>query len=289
MKKQTLTGYLLLLPSLILISALILGPVLQTIYQSFFNIRTQTIAFGYDFVGLSNYKNIFQDEYFLKTIKWTLQFTFISVFFEIILATALALLMNKEMKGQSMIRLTILLPWAIPVIVAGIVWTKIFAYNGIVNTVLIQIGIISEAINFFGVPLYTKFAVILTEVWKSTPYLSLLILAGLIMIPKEYYEAAQIDGAGKIQRFLRITLPCLLPVLSVTILFRIITVLRAYGLMVAMTGGGPGGETQTVAMYAVDSFFRHGKISYGSAVSLVMLMISTLMSLFFIRSLKNKV
>lgn len=289
MKRQKLNGYLLLLPSLLLICVLILGPAIKTIYQSFFDMRTQTMALGFNFVGFENYVKVFQDDYFLKALKWTLQFTVISVFFEIIIATGLALLMNKKMRGQGLIRLVILLPWSIPVIVAGIVWTKIFSYNGIINTVLIQTGSISEAINFFGIPLYSKFAVIMAEIWKATPYMSLLILAGLLTIPKEYYEASQIDGAGKIKSFIHITLPCLMPTLSVTLLFRIIGLMRSYGLMVAMTGGGPGGETQTAAMYAVDNFFRYGKISYGSAVSVVMLLVSALISLLFVNSLQSKV
>lgn len=111
-----------------------------------------------------------------------------------------------------------MLPWSIPVIVAGIVWTKIFSCNGIINTIFIQTGIVSEAINFFGVPLYSKFSVIVAEIWKATPYLSLLILAGLLTIPKEYYEASQIDGAGKIKFFdeiITISQAILLPKTSV--------------------------------------------------------------------------
>ncbi len=289
MKKQTINGYLLLMPAMLLICILILGPAIKTIYQSFFDMRTQTMALGYNFVNFENYKKVFQDEYFLKTLKWTLQFTCISAFFQMIIATGLALLMNKEMRGQGFIRLVILLPWSIPVIVSGIVWTKIFSYNGVINTFLIQTGITSQAINFFGVSLNAKFAVIVAEVWKSTPYLSLLILAGLLIIPKEYYEAAKIDGAGSIKSFIHITLPCLIPTLSVVLLFRIIGLMRSYGLMVAMTGGGPGGETQTAAMYAVDTFFRYGKISYGSAVSVVMLLVSALISLLFVNSLQSKV
>ena len=266
-----------------------MGPLIQTFYQSFFDMRTQTMALGYHFVGLANYINLFQDKYFLDTLGWTLEFTFYSVIFEVSFALFLALLMKKEMRGQGLIRLTILLPWSIPVIVAGIVFTKIFAHNGIINTLFVAADVVNDPVNFFGIVLNTKIVVIIAEVWKSTPYLSLLILAGLLMIPNEQYEASYIDGANKVQSFFNITIPCLIPTLSVTMLFRIIGVLRAYGLMVAMTGGGPAGSTGTAAMYAVDSFFRYGKISYGSAVSVVMLFVSGLISLFFINGLQGKV
>lgn len=264
------------------------GPLITTFYNSFFNMRTVINANDVEFVGIMNYLDVFKDQTFISSMRWTLEFTFISVLIELILSVLFALLMNKKFKGQTFMRITILLPWAIPAVVVGIVWTDMFNYNGLINTILLKLGLIQENIFFLGQTNTAKMAIIVADVWKSVPYMSLLILAGLMGISSEYYEAAQMDGAGKWRQFKSITLPLLMPTISVSLLFRLIAAMRSYGLVIAMTGGGPGDTTQTIAMYTVNSFFRFGKTSYGSALSIVMLFVSLLISLFFFKSLQKK-
>lgn len=287
-KQRTRYGYMLMAPSVILMATFILVPVIKTIVQSFQDIKIQTLTQGHQFVGLENYINMLSDQYFISTFIWTLELTIYSVSIQTILAISLALLMKKKFVLQGLVRVTILLPWAIPAVIAGMIWTNMFDVNGLINTVLIQLGLISEQINFFGLPATSKFAIIVADVWKSTPYMSLLVLAGLMGIPEEYYEAAQIDGAGKIRQFWHVTLPLLKSTLAVTLMFRLISAMRSYGLVVSMTGGGPGGKTETAAMYAVNTFFRFGKSSYGSALSVVMMIVSLLISLMFINALMRK-
>lgn len=287
-KKSTRMGYLMLLPSVLLILVLILYPTVNTIYQSFFEIRTQTAALGPKFVGFRNYVKAFQDEHFWDTLWWTLAFTAVSVALELVIGMGLALLMNRKIPGQGLIRTAVLIPWGIPTVVSGIIWTQFFAQNGIVNSTLAAFNLIKEPLSWLGNEWLAKLSILIADVWKNTPYMSLLLLSGLLTISRDYYEAAEIDGAGKFRQFTHITLPLIKATMSVTVLFRIISAMRVYDLIVAMTAGGPAGRTETVSMYAVNTYFTYGNTGYGATLSVLMLIISVGISMFFVDSLKTK-
>ena len=287
-RKRNRIGYLLLLPSVVLIAVLIVYPAIKTVYQSFFEIRTQTAALGPKFVGMKNYVKAFHDEHFWDTLWWTLAFTGVSVFIELLIGMGLALIMNKKIPGQGIIRTAILVPWAIPTIVSGIVWTQFFSQNGLVNYILQALGLAEKPLSWLGNEWLARLSILIADIWKNTPYMSLLLLSGLLAISKDYYEAAEIDGAGKWQQFIKITLPLIKATMSVTVLFRIISAMRVYDLIVAMTGGGPAGRTETVSMYAVNTYFTYGNTGYGATLSVLMLIISVGISLFFVDSLKTK-
>ena len=290
MKRQNeLRGYLLLAPAAILICVLILIPTIETIYCSFFSYRTQTAALGMKFTGLENYARILTDSFFWTTLWWTVIFTIVTVGLELVIGMLLALLMTKKIPGQGLIRAVVLVPWAMPAIVAGIIWSQIFAYNGFINNILSALPFVSGSFPWLGNETSAKIAVMIADIWKNTPYMSLLLLSGLLTINKEYYEAATIDGAGRWRQFWSITVPLVRPTMMVTILFRIISAMRVYDLIVAMTNGGPGGSTTTVSMYAINTYFTYGNIGYGSALSVVLLLVSVIISLFFIDSLKSRV
>ena len=287
-RKRNRIGYLLLLPSVVLIAVLIVYPAIKTVYQSFFEIRTQTAALGPKFVGMKNYVKAFHDEHFWDTLWWTLAFTGVSVFIELLIGMGLALIMNKKIPGQGIIRTAILVPWAIPTIVSGIVWTQFFSQNGLVKYILQALGLAEKPLSWLGNEWLARLSILIADIWKNTPYMSLLLLSGLLAISKDYYEAAEIDGAGKWQQFIKITLPLIKATMSVTVLFRIISAMRVYDLIVAMTGGGPAGRTETVSMYAVNTYFTYGNTGYGATLSVLMLIISVGISLFFVDSLKTK-
>lgn len=278
----------MLLPSALLILVLIVYPTINTIYQSFFEIRTQTAALGPKFVGFDNYIKAFQDEHFWDTLWWTLAFTAVSVLLELMIGMGLALLMNRKIPGQGLIRTAVLIPWAIPTVVSGIIWTQFFSQNGIVNSTLMAFNLIKEPLSWLGDEWLAKLSILIADVWKNTPYMSLLLLSGLLTISKDYYEAAKIDGAGRLRQFTSITLPLIKATISVTVLFRIISAMRVYDLIVAMTAGGPAGKTETVSMYAVNTYFTYGNTGYGATLSVLMLIISVGISLLFVDSLKTK-
>ena len=278
----------MLLPAVLLITILIAIPTVQTIYYSFFDYRIQTATQGIKFIGLKNYFKVFQDSFFWSTFTWTMLFTVLTVALQLVIGMVLAILMSKKIPGQGVIRAVVLVPWSMPAIVAGIIWSQIFAYNGLLNNVLKTLNIIQSAFPWLGEASATRFAVILADVWKNTPYMSLLLLSALLTIDKEYYEVATIDGASRMRQFWSITLPLIKPMMMVTILFRIIGAMRVYDLIVAMTNGGPGGNTTTVSMYAVNTFFTYGNSGYGSAMSVVLLVFTVLISLFFVNSLQSR-
>ena len=289
MKSKTKIGYYFLLPTIIFSVIVVLYPILKTVYISFFDYKIQTMALGPKFIGLNNYIAIFSDEHFIKTLIWTIQFTVISVTLELIIGMALALLMNRKIFGQGLIRTTILIPWAIPTIVSGMMWAYLFNYNGLINSFLSNLGIISQNIPWLTQTFSAKVAIIVADVWKTTPYMSLLILAGLQNISSSVYEAASIDGASKWQQFWHVTLPLVKPAIMVALLFRVVAALRIYDLIVGMTSGGPAGSTESLTVYAVDTYFAYGDIGYGAALSVSMLLISLLISFIFMDAIKTKV
>lgn len=289
MKSKDKMGYLFIVPSLILIFVLILYPVFNTLYLSFFNYRVQTMALGKTFVGLSNFIKIFNDETFFKSLKFTLFFTIIAVSMETIIGMIFAKIMNRKLPGQGIIRTSVLIPWAIPTIISGLMWKFMYSQQyGIINHILFKLQFIKEAIPWLSDSFVAVIAVIIADVWKTTPYMSLLILSGLQTIPAQLYEAAEIDGANKKDIFFKITLPLIKPVLSVAILFRVLATFRIYDLIAVLTSGGPANATQSLSLYTIKTYFDFGNIGYGAALATVTFVISLLISLLFLDSLKSK-
>ncbi|TDO94200.1 carbohydrate ABC transporter membrane protein 1 (CUT1 family) [Halanaerobium saccharolyticum] len=282
-------GYLFIIPSLILIFALILYPVFNTLYLSFFNYRVQTMALGKTFVGLRNFIKIFNDETFFKSLKFTLLFTVVAVSMETIIGMIFANIMNRKLPGQGIIRTSVLIPWAIPTIISGLMWKFMYSQQyGIINHIFLKLQFIKEAIPWLSDSFVAVIAVIIADVWKTTPYMSLLILSGLQTIPIQLYEAAAIDGANRKDIFLKITLPLIKPVLSVAILFRVLATFRIYDLIAVLTSGGPANATQSLSLYTIKTYFDFGNIGYGAALATVTFIISLLISLLFLDSLKSK-
>jgi len=289
MKSKDKMGYLFIIPSLILIFALILYPVFNTLYLSFFNYRVQTMALGKTFVGLRNFIKIFNDETFFKSLKFTLLFTVVAVSMETIIGMIFANIMNRKLPGQGIIRTSVLIPWAIPTIISGLMWKFMYSQQyGIINHIFLKLQFIKEAIPWLSDSFVAVIAVIIADVWKTTPYMSLLILSGLQTIPIQLYEAAAIDGANRKDIFLKITLPLIKPVLSVAILFRVLATFRIYDLIAVLTSGGPANATQSLSLYTIKTYFDFGNIGYGAALATVTFIISLLISLLFLDSLKSK-
>ncbi|MGM0603414.1 MAG: carbohydrate ABC transporter permease [Bacillota bacterium] len=282
-------GYIFLIPSLILIAVLVLYPVFETIRLSFFNYRIQTMALGETFIGLDNFKQILSDSEFFTSLKFTLVFTVVAVSLETIIGMIFALIMNQKIPGQGIIRTAVLVPWAIPTIISGLMWKFMYSQQyGVINYILKTLKIITENLPWLSDAQLAVVATIIADVWKTTPYMSLLILSGLQTIPPQMYEAAAIDGASRIQRFFRITIPLIKPVLSVAILFRTLATFRIYALISVLTSGGPANATQSLSLYTIKTYFNYGNLGYGAALATVTFIISLVISMFFLDSLKRK-
>ncbi|MDN5343726.1 sugar ABC transporter permease [Oceanotoga sp. DSM 15011] len=290
LNKREKMGYLFLLPSVVLMIAFIIYPVINTVYLSFFNYRVQTMSMGKTFVGVKNFIMAFKDPNFLGSFKFTITFTVVAVTLETLIGILFALIMNKKIPGQGIIRTSVLIPWAIPTIVSALMWKFMYSEQyGVINFIFQKLHIVQGSIPWLSDASLAVIATIIADVWKTTPYMSLLILSGLQTIPKNLYEASSIDGANKRQQFFKITLPLLKPVLSVAILFRVIATFRIYDLVAALTSGGPANSTQSLSLYTIRTYFNFGNIGYGSALATITLLISLLISLLFLNALKTKI
>jgi len=282
-------GYLCILPTIIIFSIFAIYPVFRTIFLSFFKYRLQTGNLR-TFIGFENYLTMFKDSRFLNALSFTLLFSIITVTVEVVLGLIFAQLMNMPFKGQWALRVIVLIPWSIPTIVSGFMWK--FMVNdqyGVFNQILHTLGFIENYIPWLSQDLTSRFILILADIWKTSPYVSLLVLAGLQNIPESLNDAASIDGAGAIRKYFSITLPQLKPVLATAVLFRLISALKIYTVIAALTNGGPGFATESLTMYTMRTFFSAGNYGYGASLSTFTLIITCIISLLFMDIIRNKI
>ncbi len=244
----------------------------------------KTCKISSNFTGLAAYKEVLKDTRFGSSLGTTIIFTIISVFFEFVLGLALALIMNKAIKGIGVVRTVSLIPWAIPTAVSALMWSYMYDGSyGVVAKIFADIGLISSP----EVMLLTKggamTAAILADVWKTTPYMALLLLAGLQTIDTSLYESASIDGAGPFRTFFSITLPLLKPSILVALLFRTLDAFRVYDLIAVLTGGAQG--TETLSIYAYKLMINQSNYGYGSVVVLAMAACVGIISFIFVKVL----
>ncbi|MBD3346103.1 MAG: ABC transporter permease subunit [Chitinivibrionales bacterium] len=280
-RKEIQTAYILLLPVICIVALFILLPVIGALYNSFFRDVTYLPK---KFIGIENFIWLLSNPDFHRALLFTLLFTCAAVVLETLLGLLFALMLNESFKGRGYLRTIILVPWAIPTIVSAKIWNIIFNYSyGVLNYIVISTGLVPERINWLGTSSAAFAALVIAEVWKTTPFMVLIILAGLQAIPQELYYQARIDGAGVFKRFFAITLIMIRPVLVIALIFRTIDSLRIFDLVYVLTGGGPGGSTRTLSMlgfenYLADSFGR------GSAISIATFLVVFGITLFYIRA-----
>ncbi|MBE0432267.1 sugar ABC transporter permease [candidate division WOR-3 bacterium] len=269
-----------LLPLIIFILVFIILPVLGTVVTSMF----QDVTFlEREFLFLENYRRIFSDPAFGQSFRFTFLFVAVSVPLEICLGLMFALLLNEQLPFRGALRAFVLIPWAIPAAISGRIWELIYNYHyGLANFLFVKLGISAEPINWLGSGLGAFFSLVVSDVWKTSPFVAIILLAGLQAIPRELYEQGQVDGANLLQRFYRITLPLLKPVLVVALLFRTIDALRIFDLIYVLTHGGPGGATNSLSLYAY-RYYLGGDFGYGSAVSTILFIVAFSLSVLYVK------
>jgi multiple sugar transport system permease protein len=217
-----------------------------------------------------------------------LLFTIVSVALELILGIIFALVLNEIIPARFFFRIALLIPWVIPIAISGRIWELLYNYDyGLLNYLVVTLGISNEPVSWLGTTTGAFFSIVISDVWKTTPFMSVILLAGLSAINDELYEQSRIDGANVFKRFFKITLPLLKPVLIVALLFRTIDAIRIFDLVYVLTGGGPGGSTTSLSLYAYN-YYVSGDFGYGSAVSVIVFIIATLLAAFYIKSVKLK-
>lgn len=272
-------------------------PLLRTFWFSFTDATLDTLGGGYSFIGIANYWEIFEGEtygLFADELWWraaanTVKFTAVSVALETVLGLAIALLLNASFPLRGWARAAILVPWAIPTVVSAKMWAWMLNDQfGILNDALLKLGLIAEPIAWTASPDTAFAALVAADVWKTTPFMVLLLLAGLQMLPRDCYDQAKVDGVGPFTVFFRVTLPLLRPALAVAVIFRALDALRIFDLIYVLT---PNNEaTASMSVFAKQEMVDFSKLGYGSAASVMLFMTIAALTLVYIRmtGLRNR-
>jgi ABC-type sugar transport system permease subunit len=241
---------------------------------------------GRPFVGPANFVEAARDPRFTSALLHTVTFAVVTVPLELALGLGLALMMHTAVRGRALIRLAALLPWAIPTVVAALVWRFMFeGQAGIFTAPLRTLGIVTQSFDWFAHPLAAWVPIAAADIWKTTPFVAILLLAGLQTIDPALHEAARMDGAGPLRRLFTITLPLLRPALVVAAAFRTLDALRLFELPYVMTGGGPGTATEPLSLYAFIALMQRLRFGYGSALSVTVFLLTFAFALVWVRAM----
>jgi ABC-type sugar transport system permease subunit len=273
-------------PAVSVIALIAIFPLVWTVWNSLHLQDLRMPWLGRPFIGVDNYAELARDPRFWSSLGHTLFFTVVKVSLELVLGLVIALAMNSAFRGRGFARATSLLPWAIPTVVAALLWRFMFdSQAGIANALLVAIGVLERPMVWFIEATTAWIPVILSDVWKTTPFVAILLLAGLQSIDKSLYEAAEVDGASAWWRLWHITIPLLKPTIFVALIFRTLDAFRVFDLLYALTGGGPGTATEPIALYTHTIILQHLRFGYGSALSVVVFVITFGLALIYIRGL----
>ncbi|GMU54852.1 MAG: ABC transporter permease [Candidatus Xenobia bacterium] len=277
-------AWFFLLPSLVIILTMALLPILRSFYLSFFLKDLAVPQLGQPFVGLDNYLYILRDSRFWAALGNTFGFTFMSVFLETSLGLLLALMLNRAFTGRGLARAAILIPWAVPTVVSAQMWRWIYNDKvGVLNDLCLRLGVLTQPFPWLASIDTARAAIVVADVWKTTPFMALMLLAGLQMIDTSLYEAADVDGATAWQQFRHITLPLLTPVMTVAVLFRTLDAFRIFDLVYVLTSGAFG--TETLSVLTADVTFKFNDYGQGSAYAVIMFGCIVAISYMFIKLL----
>lgn len=273
------SSYLLVLPALLFLVVFLVYPMVNTIWLSFwkysyFEPEART------FIGLKNYFSLFKDVGFFSSLSFTICFTVVCISIEFVVGMTLALVLKKVTRFGTVIRTISIFPYMVAPIAAGQIWRLLFNLDaGMVNYILNVFSI--HPVNWLGSNAGAFWAVVISQVWKSTPFVMLVLLSGLQSIPEEVYEAAVVDGANSLQSFKSITFPLLLPSVTIALVFETIFKLRVFDLVITLTGGGPGKATTPLGILLQRNYFQTYEAGYSGAISVVLLFLGASFSVLY--------
>lgn len=279
-KSRTRDAWLFLMPTLVVLFLVAGWPLLRTLWFSFTDTSLSDLKGG-QFVGVDNFFYLFEDSTWRQSFKNTVIFAAISVSLETIFGLIIALVLNAHFKGRGWLRTAVLIPWAIPTIISAKMWGWILHdVYGVLNEILIFFHIIKEPLAWTASPKLAMVSVVLVDVWKTTPFMALLLLAGLQLLPQECFEAARVDGIHPLRVFWRVTLPLLKPAITVAVIFRSLDALRIFDLIYVLTSGSV--ETVSMSVYARQQLFDFQSVGIGSAAATLLFFIISLATLGFL-------
>jgi len=273
---------------MIVVFGVMVYPVAYAVWLSLF--QSNPILPGRPFVGLDNYVTMARDPEFWRAMGRTFYFVAVSLIVETIAGLAVALVLNAEFVGRRIVRTIAIVPWAVPTIVNGILWSWIYNPDyGALNGLLKALGVIQNNVNWLGSPGLALNMVIIADAWRETPFYVILFLAGLQVIPLELYNAAAVDGATTRQTFVRITLPLLQPTLLLILILRTLETFRVFGIIYVLTRGGPANGTMVLGYLVYQQTFSFLNFGYGSAMSIAITAATVVLTLFYLRALALRV
>ena len=283
MKKRFFSGlepYLFVAPLALFVVLFVFIPIVGTFWSSFYSDVT---FMERRFSFLQNYRDLFLDPGFWRSLRFTLLFISVAVPLELLIGTVFAVVLDLEIPMRGLLRACVLIPWAIPSAISARIWELIYNYSyGLANFVLAKTGLSDAPVNWLGTDFGAFAAVVAADVWKTAPFVAIIVLAGLQAVSRDLKQQAKIDRANFAQVFFLVTLPLLKPVLVVALLFRTIDSLRIFDVIYVLTHGGPGGATTSVSLYAY-KYFLGGDFGYGSAASVALFLVSFAMSCLYVK------
>jgi multiple sugar transport system permease protein len=285
---EGLYPYASVLPALLVIILFTIYPVFYAVRISFYQ-YILTKPNSHPFIGLKNFHDVITSYYFKNSLINTSIYTIASVTGVIIFGIIVALLLNTKIRSVNVLKIIILLPWAIPAVVAGLMWKWILNSDfGILNGILYSLGAIESYIPFLADPILAKISLIMAHIWKEGPLAAIFILAGLQLIPNEFYDAAKIDGGDGLRVFRFITLPLLRPILLVVLVYETMTAILTFDLVYVLTGGGPADSTSLISWFAYAEIFKFLNLGAGIALSIIIALITLILIILYMRALKTE-
>jgi len=284
LRREKAFPFLLIAPAVTVLLALSIYPLIYTIKVSF-----QRGAGNEADWTIENFTRLFTDSFFRDALLHTLIYAVTALTCEFLLGLGLALLVDRPLRGRNLFRAILLIPMMLPPVVVGVMWRLMFNPNfGAINGTLKSAGVNTDALTWTASPALALISVIAVDVWQWTPFIFLVLLAGLQAIPQEPYEAAMIDGASAWQTFAHVTLPLLKPAILIALLLRTMDLLRVFDQIFILTEGGPAFATETVSLYIYRTAFRFSDFGYAAAMSFVLLVVTNVISAFYIRLLQRQ-
>lgn len=280
-------GYLLVAPVVILLLLITAYPLAYNLWNSFHAVNLSIATGGHPFVGVKNYTKMFGSSEWVSALLRTAGFTAVSIFLETVAALGLALMLHRKFPGRGFLRAAVLVPWAVPTVVSATLWKTMFDQRaGFVDYMLGNLHLPGAHTTWLAGIWTSWVAIFVADAWKNVPFMAIILLAGLQVIPNEVYEAARIDGASAWQAFRRMTLPLLKPALAVALIFRTLQAFLVFDVIYIMTGGGPGVSTQTLAFLNWQTFLIGTDFGYGGAISMMLVLISLAIAAVYVRALR---
>jgi multiple sugar transport system permease protein len=280
-------AYVLAAPMAIMIIVVIIIPIIRVVYMSFFDYYLARPN-NHPFIGLQNYTKLFMDKTFFVSVRVTLIYIFVTVILRYVLGLGIALLLHEKFPGRGLARSIMIIPWAVPEVVACLIFIQMFDYQyGIINYWLSQLGIIHEPLKWLADLRLALPSAMLVNIWKGTPWAAIMLLAGLQSIPESLYEAAKIDGANAWQRFRNVTLPLLKPISLAVFLLLVIWTIKDFAIVYVLNKGGPARATEVLTIFLYHKGFEGLRMGVASAAGVILLVVSMLFTIIYLKAMEG--